>query len=46
MKHKLNAVKKGKNDERILKIHVLDKVINEYPEFISDDFVDTFSRII
>ncbi|MEZ3519990.1 MAG: ATP-binding protein [Muribaculaceae bacterium] len=41
----LNAIKKGKNDEWILKIHVLDKIINEYPEFISADFVDTFNRI-
>ena len=30
----LNAIKKGKNDEWILKIHVLDKIINEYPEFV------------
>ena len=41
----LNAIKKGKNDEWILKIHVLDKIINEYPEFVSADFVDTFNRI-
>lgn len=41
----LNAIKKGKNDEWILKIHVLDKIINEYLEFISADFVDTFNRI-
>lgn len=41
----LNAIKKGKNDEWILKIHVLDKIVNEYPEFISADFIDTFNRI-
>lgn len=41
----LNSVKRGKNDESILKIHMLDKVIQEYPEFISVDFVDTFNQI-
>lgn len=41
----LNSVKRGKNDESILKIYMLDKVIQEYPEFISADFVDTFNHI-
>lgn len=41
----LNAVKKGKNDESIMKTYVLDKVIMEYPEYISTDFIDTFNKI-
>lgn len=43
---RLNEIKRGKNDESILKIHVLDKIINEYPEFLSVDFIDTFNRIV
>lgn len=41
----LNAIKKGKNDESLLKLYILDYVINEYPEYISSDFIDTFRRI-
>lgn len=43
---RLNEIKRGKNDESILKIHVLDKIINEYPEYLSVDFIDTFNRIV
>lgn len=42
---RLNAIKKGKNDESIMKTYVLDKVIMEYPEHISTDFIDTFNKI-
>lgn len=41
----LNAIKKGKNDESIMKTYVLDKVIMEYPEHLSTDFIDTFNKI-
>lgn len=43
---RLNDIKRGKNDESILKVHVLDKIINEYPEYLSVDFIDTFNRIV
>ena len=42
----LNAVKRGKKDESILKVHVLDNIINEYPEYLSVDFIETFNRIV
>lgn len=42
----LNAVKRGRNDESILKVHVLDNIINEYPEYLSVDFIETFNRIV
>lgn len=41
----LNAIKRGKNDESILKVYMLDKVIQEYPEYLSIDFIDTFNHI-
>lgn len=41
----LHAIKKGRTEESILKIHVLDKVIAEYPEYISADFIETFRHI-
>ena len=41
----LNSIKKGKHDESIMKIHVLDKVVQEYPEYLSCDFIDTFHHI-
>lgn len=40
----LNAVKRGKTDESILKIYMLDNVIQEYPEFIATDFLETFNH--
>ena len=43
---KLNAIKKGRNDEKIFKVFVLDHIINEFPQFISSDIFTTFSRII
>lgn len=42
----LNSVKRGKNDENILKNYMLDNVISEYPEFLSNDFIETFSKIV
>lgn len=42
----LNSVKRGKNDENILKNYVLDNVISEYSEFLSNDFIETFSKIV
>lgn len=42
----LNAIKRGKNDERILKIYMIDKVIQEFPEYLSADFIDTFNRFV
>lgn len=42
----LNSVKRGKNDENILKNYMLDNVISEYSEFLSYDFIETFSKII
>lgn len=42
---RLNSIKSGKHDENIMKTYVLDKVIMEYPEYISADFIDTFNRI-
>ena len=41
----LNSVKRGKTDESIFKIYMLDKIINEFPEFLSVDFIETFNRI-
>lgn len=42
----LNSVKRGKNDENILKNYMLDNVISEYPEFLSNEFIETFSKIV
>ena len=42
----LNSVKRGKNDENILKNYMLDNVISEYSEFLSNDFIETFSKIV
>lgn len=42
---KLNSIKRGQHDERIFKIFMLDKIINEYPEFLSIDFIETFNKI-
>lgn len=42
----LNSIKRGKNDDSILKIYMLEKVIAEYPEYLSADFIDTFSKIL
>lgn len=42
---KLNSIKRGKHDERIFKIFMLDYIINEYPEFLSIDFIETFNKI-
>ena len=42
----LNKVKGGKQQENIMKNFVLDRVISEYPEFLSIDFVNTLNKIV
>lgn len=42
----LNSIKRGKNDESILKTYMLDNIVQEYPEYISTDFIDTFNKIL
>ena len=37
--------KEGKTDESIFKTYMLDKIINEFSEFLSIDFIETFNRI-
>lgn len=41
----LNVVKRGKTEENILKNYILDKVIFEFPDFLSADFVELFEKI-
>lgn len=41
----LNSVKKGRKEENIFKNHLIEKVISEYPEFLSVDFVKTLGKL-
>ena len=42
----LNKVKGGKQQENIMKKFILNRIISEYPEFISIDFISTFNKIV
>jgi predicted ATPase len=41
----LNAIKKGRTEENILKNYVLDNIVNDFPEFLSSDFNALFESI-
>jgi len=41
----LNAVKKGRKEENLLKDHIITNVISEYPEYLSMDLVGTLDKI-
>ncbi len=42
---KLNAVKKGRAGENVFKEYVIEFIIEEYPEFLSVDFLNTFKKL-
>lgn len=42
----LNSIKRGKNDEKLFKVFIIDNIIHEFPRFISSDFITTFSKIV
>lgn len=42
----LNKLKGGNQQENIMKNFILDRIISEYPEFLSVDFVNTLNKIV
>lgn len=41
----LNCVRKGQPGEKVFKNYMLDTIIREYPEFLSNDFIKTFDKL-
>ena len=42
----LNSIKRGKQQENVMKDFILNMIISEYPEFISVDFISTLDKIV
>ena len=42
----LNSIKRGQQQENVMKNFILDRIISEYPEYISMDFISTFDKIV
>lgn len=43
---KLGQITKGNSGDNALKKAILDKVISDYPEYLSKDFIDLFDKLI
>lgn len=41
---KLNSVKRGRQEENVFKDYVIENIISEYPEFLSEDLVETLTE--
>lgn len=41
----LNSIKRGRQEEHIMKDYILSKVIYEFPDFLPNDFMELFDKI-
>ena len=42
---RLNTVKRGQSGDNIFKDYMIDNIVSDFPEFISEDFVELFDKI-
>ncbi len=42
---RLNIVKRGQSGDNIFKDYMIDNIVSDFPEFISEDFVELFEKI-